>query len=267
MAFFDKFKNKKNLIGSHRGFRSIRAENTLSAFQAAIGKCDFIEFDVSITKDAIPVIIHDNTLHRTSNIKQRPDLTKKTFVHEFTLKDLKSLDFSTWFKNTDPFETINMNIVNINEIKKEKILTLREVLRFCKKNNIPANIEIKDLTITPFDKRIVPIIIKVIKEEKAEDFVLLSSFKHKYLKEAKIMAPMIQRAVLIEDKHPDKILEYLKDLDVCAYNCDDQIINEEIIKLLNENNYYVNVFTVNTRQREKELFDFGVKTIYTDFLN
>lgn len=266
MAFFDNFKHKKNLIASHRGFRSIRAENTLPAFKASLGKCDFIEFDVSITKDGVPVIIHDNTLHRTSNIKQRPDLKNKTFIHEFTLKDLKSLDLSTWFKRKDPFKTIKNKLVNKNEIRKDKILTLRELLKFCKINNLYANIEIKDLTITPFDKIIVSKIIEVIKEIKMEDFVLLSSFKHIYLKEAKNIAPMIQRAALVEDKHPDNILEYLKDLDVCAYNCDDEIINGEIITLLNENNYYVNVFTVNSKQREKELFELGVKSIYTDFL-
>ncbi len=46
MAFYDNFRNRKKLIAAHRGFRANRPENTMSAFEAALRKCDFIELDV-----------------------------------------------------------------------------------------------------------------------------------------------------------------------------------------------------------------------------
>ena len=67
MNFLELFK-KPNLIAAHRGDSSQKPENTLSALASSIGKCDFVEIDVQLTKDLIPVIIHNNTLGRTSKI-------------------------------------------------------------------------------------------------------------------------------------------------------------------------------------------------------
>ncbi len=55
-------------IIAHRGYSAIAPENTLSAFNAAIQhQADSIEFDVQLSADGIPVIIHDSTLDRTTN--------------------------------------------------------------------------------------------------------------------------------------------------------------------------------------------------------
>ena len=65
-------------------------ENTLISFEAAI--ClgvDLIEFDVNITRNCVPVVIHDNDIGRTSD---REGLTR-----EYTLAELKSFDFGGYF--------------------------------------------------------------------------------------------------------------------------------------------------------------------------
>jgi glycerophosphoryl diester phosphodiesterase len=69
MNFLELFKKPK-LIAAHRGNRSQKPENTLSALASSIGKCDFIEIDVQLTKDLVPVIIHDDTLSRTSDVSK-----------------------------------------------------------------------------------------------------------------------------------------------------------------------------------------------------
>ena len=48
MGFWDRF-SADELIAAHRGYRAVRAENTLSAFEASLGKCDFIELDVAFS--------------------------------------------------------------------------------------------------------------------------------------------------------------------------------------------------------------------------
>lgn len=266
IGFYDALENKSKLIAAHRGFRAIRPENTMSAFKAALGKCDFIEFDVTLCKDGIAVVIHDKTLKRTSNIIRNKKTHKKKKIHDFTYEELLMLDFASWFIEKDPFDTIKDKRVNKNDIKADQILTLKQVLEFCKKKNLLANIEIKNMKKTPFHKKIVKEIIKVVQETRMQKKVLLSSFNHSYLKKAKKIAPYIHRAALVEKKHPKDLLLYLKKLDVKAYNCEDSLVDKKLVKLLKDANYKINVFTVNNKKRKKELFSLGVDAIFTDFL-
>ena len=266
IGFYDALENKSKLIAAHRGFRAIRPENTMSAFKAALGKCDFIEFDVTLCKDGIAVVIHDKTLKRTSNIIRNKKTNKKKKIHDFTYEELLMLDFASWFIEKDPFDTIKDKRVNKNDIKADQILTLKQVLEFCKKKNLLANIEIKNMKKTPFHKKIVKEIIKVVQETRMQKKVLLSSFNHSYLKKAKKIAPYIHSAALVEKKHPKDLLLYLKKLDVHAYNCEDSLVDKKLVKLLKDANYKINVFTVNNKKRKKELFSLGVDAIFTDFL-
>ena len=92
---------------AHRGFSSQAPENTFAAFDLAIeNEFYYIETDVQLTADNIPVIIHDDTVDRTSNGKGK--------VSEKTLSDIKKLDFGSWFSP---------------KFKGQKILTLSELLK------------------------------------------------------------------------------------------------------------------------------------------
>src|SRR5215813_10685404 len=60
------------LIIGHRGASAVVPENTMAAFREAIAAgADGIEFDVRLTRDGVPVIIHDDSLRRTSGLSQR----------------------------------------------------------------------------------------------------------------------------------------------------------------------------------------------------
>lgn len=60
------------LIIGHRGASAVAPENTMAAFREAIAAgSDGIEFDVRLTRDGVPVIIHDNTLRRTTGLAHR----------------------------------------------------------------------------------------------------------------------------------------------------------------------------------------------------
>ena len=69
------------LIIGHRGASAVAPENTMAAFREAIAAgSDGIEFDVRLTGDGVPVIIHDNTLRRTTGLPHRvADLTWQEF--------------------------------------------------------------------------------------------------------------------------------------------------------------------------------------------
>ena len=95
---------------AHRGFSGKYPENTNIAFARAIELgADMIELDVTLSKDKIPVVIHDDTLERTSNGKGK--------VRNVPLEKLKQLDFGSWMHS------------NFSE---ERIPTLEEVLKIIK---------------------------------------------------------------------------------------------------------------------------------------
>ena len=259
------FKEKKHLTAAHRGDRSVMPENTMDAFISAVNKCDFIELDVCLTKDEVPVIIHDDTLERTSDVKRHKNFKKPYNVADYTYDEIMELDFSSWFYKENPFNTLKYTQIT-NNFKPQRISKLSEVLEFSKKYKMPLNIEIKDMKNTPFDKMAVKIIANLIQEYQIAESLLISSFNHFYLKEIKKYIPNILTAALVEKKHPSNLVSYLKELDVFAYHPCVDIINKDIVKELNKHNFYVNVYTVNSKKIRNKLFSEGVKSVFTDYL-
>ena len=96
----------KTKIFAHRGASGYAPENTLEAFALAITQgADGIELDVQLTKDGIPVVIHDETIDRVTE--------KKGWVKDYTLKELKELDLG----NLTPIEALNTLYQLQNKLK------------------------------------------------------------------------------------------------------------------------------------------------------
>ncbi len=250
MNFLKLFK-KPNLIAAHRGDRSQKPENTLSALVSSIGKCDFIEIDIQLTKDLVPVIIHDDTLERTSNVSKIEKFKNRSpwKVSDFTEEELQSLDFGSWFNH-----------------KYKPLLTLGKALSFVKDNHQFLNIEIKDMSSSFKDVTVVDIIIDMISKTQTEHLILISSFYHPYLSMCKKRSPKIPTAALQKYQHPNMLIDYLHTLHVDAYHPQDMITNQKTVSSLREAGFFVNVFAVNKTKRKKELFDWGVNGVFTDFL-
>jgi len=105
---------------AHRGFSSLAPENTLAAMELAISsKAHRVEFDVQSTRDGVPVVLHDDTLERTTNGKGR--------VCDKTYQEISKLDAGSWFHP---------------DFRGERVPTLDMVLELCK-GKIPVNVEIK----------------------------------------------------------------------------------------------------------------------------
>ena len=270
MGFWENFEKNKKLIVAHRGARSIRPENTMSAFKKAIKKSDYIEFDVGFTKDGVPVVIHDNTLERTSNVKDFPEFKKPYKVIDYTYEQLRKLDFGSWFIRDDPFDSIKNGKVRIDELialKTQRILTLDKVLRFLKKHNFPANVEIKDAVRTPFDKTAVKTIVDIIEDNVMVNYVLLSSFNHKYLRQVHKINTNIDIAALQENENPKDLVKRLKRLRVRSYHPSFDIADTDLIQNLSNAGIFVNIFTVNDKENKQHLFNNGAKSIFTDVLD
>lgn len=86
---------REPLIIGHRGASAVAPENSMAAFEAAIeAGADGVEFDVRLSRDGVPVIIHDDTLQRTHALRRRVvDLTAEELriVNVPSLRDLFEL--------------------------------------------------------------------------------------------------------------------------------------------------------------------------------
>ncbi len=116
------------MIG-HRGAAREAPENTLAAFELAAAQgADGIEFDVHLSADGVPVVIHDARLERTTSGAGR--------VREFTLATLKRLDAGSWFNRKYPAQARS-------RFAGTKIPTLAEVLAWAKHRKLLTFVEIK----------------------------------------------------------------------------------------------------------------------------
>lgn len=84
---------------NHRGYCTVAPENTLAAYRlSAENGYTYVETDISFTSDNVPVLLHDDTIDRTSNGTGN--------VAEMTLEELKTYDFGVWKSETYVGETI-----------------------------------------------------------------------------------------------------------------------------------------------------------------
>lgn len=108
---------------AHRGNSSESPENTRASFKQALELgADFIELDVFLTKDSVPVVIHDDNLSRLTNGKSNAQ------VKDLTFEEIQKLEVGEWFQS---------------EFAGEKIPTLKEVLLLVK-GKAGVMIEVKE---------------------------------------------------------------------------------------------------------------------------
>src|SRR4029079_15573183 len=116
------------LILGHRGASAVAPENTLAAFSRAMSDgADGIEFDVRLSRDRIPVVIHDANLNRTAGVARR--------VSDLTTKELQQIDVGSWFDDRvgNPLATF----------AGEKLPTLKQVYELFSQNNGVLYVEMK----------------------------------------------------------------------------------------------------------------------------
>jgi glycerophosphoryl diester phosphodiesterase len=112
------------LIIGHRGASAVAPENTLAAFEAAIAAgADGIEFDVRMTRDGVPVVIHDETLYRTSRVRGR--------VADMSADQLNQFDVPSVERLFDLFKS--NELVLYLELKDKQMQLVEECCRLVKR--------------------------------------------------------------------------------------------------------------------------------------
>lgn len=163
-----------NRIFAHRGFSARYPENTMIAFEKAIEVgADGVEFDVQLTSDGVPVIIHDEDLNRVAG--------DNAYVKDLTYAELSRRDVSYRFKG---------------QVPKQRVPRLEEYFSLVRERDFITNIELKTAywEYPGIEQRV----IDLIDEYGLRGRVILSSFNHYTLLRAKAIAPEIPCGILYE---------------------------------------------------------------------
>ena len=216
---------------AHRGAKAYEPENTLQAFQKALDlNSDGIELDVHLSSDGYLIVIHDETIDRTTN--------GKGLVNDFTLAELKSFLIDG----------------------KYQIPTLNEVFDLVNKKCF-INIELKGLETAP---KVVELIEKYISEKdwKYEHFII-SSFDWNMLEETSKLNPSISIGVLTEE-NIDTALAFAEKIKAKAIHSDFQLLNTKNVQQMQEKGFLVLPWTVNSEEDIQKVKSYQVYGIISD---
>ena len=226
-------------IFAHRGISAHYPENTAAAFRAASRlPIAGIELDVHVTADGELVVIHDETIDRTSN--------GCGYVKDYTLQQLRGFDFGSWFSV---------------EFEGESIPTLSEILELFAGTNHRINIELKT-DVIPYNG-IEALVMKVVAAHQMTERVIISSFNHESIQIISLMAPYIETAALFAEVLVDfngyaaKIPANAIHVSLPAAYC------KSVDKALQEG-ALVRVYTVNDVVQAEHLQGLGIGAIFTD---
>jgi len=217
---------------AHRGAKGYEPENTLKAFQKALDlNADGIELDVHLSADGHIIVIHDETIDRTTN--------GKGFVNTLSLTELKS------FLIDDQYE----------------IPTLNEVFDLTDKKYL-INIELKGVGTS---NKVVSLIEEYIldKNWNYEHFII-SSFDWNYLEEVRNLNPNIAIGVLTEE-NLDTALAFAEKIKARAIHPDYHLLNPENVSEMQGKGFLVLPWTVNVKEDIQKIKSFKVDGIISDF--
>lgn len=230
---------------AHRGASGHAPENTLIAVRRAIEmRAEMVEVDILLSKDGIPVLLHDPSLDRTTN--------GKGVVSDLTVDELKLLDAGSWFDI---------------QFAGEQIPTVDELLTLCM-GKMALNLEIKTQAVTDIlEGGVVEKVVELVRKHGMERKVILSSFDPRAIIQLKAIAPDIAGAILYDSSlynnaHP---VDIVAKLGADAFNCNWRQVRASLVDSLHQAGVQVNVYTVNADTLMHKMLDMGVDGIFTDY--
>ncbi len=229
-------------VYAHRGYSGKYPENTMLAFRKAVEEAgtDGVEMDVQLSRDGEVVIIHDETLDRTTN--------GSGHVGDYTLAELKKLDATKTFAG---------------QFDKQEIPTFEEFCDWLKGAGILANVELKNSVVyyPELEKKC----IDIIRKYGVEKQIIFSSFNHSALFQVKKLAPEFPVGALVENAGLAYAGFYGKQNGFQYYHPDFCLLSAEAVRECKENGVGINVWTVNDLKSFEKLVEWDVDGVITNF--
>ena len=224
-------------IVAHRGGGALAPENTLGAIRlgASMG-FKGVEFDVMLAGDGTPVIIHDETVDRTTD--GHGEVSKMSFAE--------------------------LSVFNIQ--KNEKIPKYEDAVKLCRELGICANVEIKPAQ--GHERKTGEAVARMTREvwRGAPLGPLLSSFSIDALAAARSVAPELPRGYLV-DAIPGDWRDTMKRLNCVALHCNHKSLTEKLAAEIHGAGYAILLWTVNEPSDARRLLQMGADCLVTDALD
>jgi glycerophosphoryl diester phosphodiesterase len=228
---------ERPLIMGHRGYQAQYPENTMVSFLAAVeAGVQFVELDVTLTRDQKVVVMHDDTIDRTTNGSGR--------VSDHDLDALQRLDAGNWF---DP------------RFAGERIPSLKEVLeKVAPKAHI--NIEIKAHQSTDSESigQVEQKVIDMVAAKRAQKRALISSFDPEVLKKIKQLDPAMDVALISKKSPLNETRALCLELGVFSFHPHLASIDRALVETLHKAGVYVFPWNIEDAEDIRHAFSLGV---------
>jgi len=222
---------------AHRGASAYAPENTVATFDEALRLgAPAVELDVRLSSDGVPIVLHDDTLERTSNGRGP--------VRDHTLAELRALDFGLWYDR---------------QFAGQQIPTLEEILAFARQHDVVFYLEIKHRAAWGMHHALVGALQSA--ENAARSVVI--SFDASTLAPLPKVDPGIMMGLLVDHKQPDlvKAATELGARQLCPRA---DLITSELVQRAHTADLQVVTWTVNDPKQMRSLIQVGVDGIMTD---
>lgn len=232
---------------AHRGASVAAPENTLAAFgQAMALGVDGLELDVQPTRDGAVVVLHDETLERTTS--------GEGYVFEQALDDLRTLEAGSWFNRAHPERARA-------EYLSQPIPTLAEVLALVAPHAVRLYVEIKVSERTPsgFEERV----LEAVREHDIENRTVVLSFDPNTLRRVRQLAPAVATGVLFRELPADPIF-LARTIGSTGIAPRVDRVTRELVEAAHRAGLVVATWTADTPELLRRLIAMGVDGIVTN---
>ena len=270
-------KTEKTYVSAHRSGADIAPENTMMAFQYCVENEDFnvdtFEFDLHITKDNKLILLHDDTLDRTTNAEEQFGY-KNVKPSEKTYDELKVLNFGENFETLDgeyPYRNLRGDDIPENL----KVVLLEDVLNYLQANgDFTYIIEIKDKGENGF--KAADELYKILKEKNLLTKVVFGTFNGDVTKYVDENYPdMLRSSSIVEVVLFYLAAAYNIELNESFYKFDALQIptnqygllmlgSERVVNYAHRHNLAVQYWTINDEDEVKRLSEIGADCIMSD---
>jgi len=229
---------------AHRGAGKLAPENTLAAMRAGHAHgYRMVEFDVKLSGDGVPFLLHDDTLDRTTSGRGRADALNWT--------ELAKLDAGSWHSA---------------EYAGETLPTLAAVAHWAIANGVMCNVEIKPMPGRERETGAAVALDARALWSQASVAPLLSSFSEEALAAARDVVPELPRALLLE-RIPADWEARMSRLECVAIDTDYRVLDEKFVAAAHRAGFKVLAYTPNDPAVVARLVTWHVDAIITDAID
>lgn len=227
------------LIAGHRGDRSAAPENTIPALASALASTlEFVETDIQLTADGVPVLIHDATVDRTTN--------GSGAVADLTFAQLRSLDAGSWYSPRFAGVTVP---------------SLEEFLAVLAGTRKQALLELKGF----WEAEEVRVVTRMIGRHGVAGQVSFATFDFTTMMNLRSVAPEIPRIIIqrMLPADPVRLAKFYGAIGIVTSPASIEA-NPGAVSAMHEAGLGLLLYTLNSKQRWSEALALGVDGIITD---